>query len=173
MEREKGREGEKEKGRRQRGSGRWEESPVPSSLDLLGLFCYASFSKCLQAFQHCALLSSCPLRVPTASPKRCSSTLRQSRKLRLWVTKCTQVTAGCLLKAQPLSSEGYAHCWRKAWPCPRARMLLLLEVGIAERIRKPLKASSLAPSLNYPSDSQIWTKLDLVHFTILLNKFVD
>ena len=52
-------------------------------------------------------------------------------------------------------------------------MLLLLEVGIAERIRKPLKASSLAPSLNYPSDSQIWTKLDLVHFTILLNKFVD
>lgn len=37
----------------------------------------------------------------------------------------------------------------------------------------PRKASSLAPSLttlNYPSDSQIRTKLDLVHFTIFFEQ---
>lgn len=60
--------------------------------------------------------------------------------------------------------------------CPPARMHVVLEMSQQKGFGCPRKASSLAPSLttlNYPSDSQIGTKLDLVHFTIFLNKFVD
>lgn len=51
-----------------------------------------------------------------------------------------------------------------------------MEKSPQKGFRSPRKASSLAPSfitLNCLPDSRVGTKLDLVHFTILLNKFVD
>lgn len=86
-----------------------------------------------------------------------------------------------------LSAEGLASLPRSQGQClnkalvfsvslPSGRDAFPLGNITREGFGYPGKASSLAPSLtalNYSSDSQIRNKLDLVHFTILLNKFVN